>query len=422
MMATSSQRGIEHLYKYLSTVLQSGALRDMPELAETVRVALISSDLDLVTDVSELVRVQDLDFSQEKQDEQPQKEPLFREPAPEQLHGQVFIGRTVHGGYDVMLPRRAFGQHAHLGLFGASGTGKSALLNLISVQLMLQGVTAIVLDVLDQSAPLLVPHVPADRLSVVDYSDYRRNPLLGPPGMSQMEWIRRATAHLIESLDMTPVTANYLVNTCESIIAAGTIATIPRVIACAEREQARSQSARALLNRLLPLVMCGERVFACETGFDIRKLLSRSCILSLKQCPPGIRNLLSNDLYFYMAATMPVLEKWQLNAVFVFHEAGPLLRAADQFFVRMICEARNYGIGFCFADQVPQLEAPAIRSNIGTKLLLRLEDPASLEGFRVGMSLGEQQRNFILNMPDRMMLVRRPDVNHPFLVRVPNLF
>ena len=177
-----------------------------------------------------------------------------------------------------------------------------------------------------------------------------------------------------------------------------------------------------MLNRLLPLVMSGHSVFDCERGFDMSRFFSPSCILNLKQAPKSVRKLICNDHYFYLTRTMRSLDTWKLKMVFVYHEAGNMLNGADDFTLGMIGEARNYGIGFCFADQAPQLQQPEVRSNIGTKLLLRLEDPACLEGFRIGMGLKDEHRNFILNMPDRIGVLRRPDVPFPFVVRVPNLF
>jgi DNA helicase HerA-like ATPase len=88
----------------------------------------------------------------------------------------------------------------------------------------------------------------------------------------------------------------------------------------------------------------------------------------------------------------------------------------------MMREARNYGVGFLFADQVPQREHTTVRSNLGTKLLFRLEDPAALESFKAGMGLNQQQQNLILNLPDRHLVMRRPDTPFPFQVKVQRLF
>ena len=415
----SNGQALERMRNYLWATLQDGAVNQNPRMAETILTALRSTNPEWVSSVFDYIRIQGLKDAEEAAEDA--KEPLFLEPQPHQLTGEIFVGKTITGGFDVVLPLKSFGYHGHVLVAGASGTGKSYILHLISAQLMAKGAVAIVYDTLDQAARLLVPLVPANHLSVIDYRDYRRNFLLGPPGTSQVEWLRQASAHLIESLQISPVTMNYLIEVCSAIISTGAVATIPRVLEVAKQVQGRSQSAKALLNRLLPLVMTGDEVFTCERGFDLHKLFSRSCIMNLKEAPPMAQRLINNDHYFYFAKSHNVLDTWRLKMVFVYHEAGSMLNEAGNFFLKTVREARNYGIGLLFADQAPQLENPVIRSNIGTKGLLRLEDPASLEGLRVGMNLKEEHRNFILNMPDRCMLLRRPDIPYPFLVKIPNL-
>ena len=82
----------------------------------------------------------------------------------------------------------------------------------------------------------------------------------------------------------------------------------------------------------------------------------------------------------------------------------------------------GYGIGYAFADQVPHFQHPIVKSNIGTRCLFRLEDPAALDGLRLSLVLGQEQGNVIMNLPDRHMVVRRPDIPFPFLARIPDLF
>lgn len=68
-----------------------------------------------------------------------------------------------------------------------------------------------------------------------------------------------------------------------------------------------------------------------------------------------------------------------MKLVFVFHEGGPIASKSaiaqnpmsESMFLKMIREARNYRIGFVFADQVPQAQHEVVRANIGTTGLLR---------------------------------------------------
>jgi len=159
----------------------------------------------------------------------------------------------------------------------------------------MERVPVMVYDTLDQTAPLLVPHLPAEKLNVLDFRDYRRNILTGPPGMSQLDWIRAAVHHLMESLDIQPVTMNVLVRLCEEIVADGQIATLPRLLKRLERPGHQTPPHRALQNRLLAILMTDQQVFGCERGFDLGQIFRRSCVFNLKGATPQLRKLIYYD-------------------------------------------------------------------------------------------------------------------------------
>ena len=421
-MSVSSTLALSHMRKYLWNVIESRALARQPSLEGIVLTALRSSNPNWVSRVYLLVRVQDL--------RRPTTTPeplLFREPRREQLRGRVFLGHTIPSGHEVWLPLKSFGQRGHMLVTGATGTGKSTLLNLIALQLMVIGVPVVIYDTLNQAAPFLAPLIPPEKLGVIDLKDYRRNPLIGSTRMSQMDWIRTAADHLMESLRLEPVTMNVLISVCERIISDGKIASVPHVIQTLNQAGFSSPSHKALLNRLLPLTISGLETFACERGWDVDYLFEQSFILNLQDANSHIRRLIHNDHYLYRTASRNVLKKWQLKTVYFLYEAGRMVSRSslsgsnESVFIRMIAEARNFGIGFCFADQVPHAEHETVRSNIGTRIVFRLEDQAAVDVFRTSLRLTEAQKSAVMNLPDRHALVRRPDVPFPFLVRIPNL-
>ena len=178
------------------------------------------------------------------------------------------------------------------------------------------------------------------------------------------------------------------------------------------------------------MTLSGHEVFATERGFDLSETFAKSLIFNLKAANRKVRKLIYHDHYFYLTKHREVLPQWKLKNVFVFHEAGSLVSRAsigrnptgEAFFLTMIREARNYGIGFIFADQVPHLEHTVVRSNIGTKCLFRLEDDVALETFNTALGLNETQRRTIMNLPDRLAVLKRPDIPFPFLIRIPILY
>ena len=160
---------------------------------------------------------------------------------------------------------------------------------------------------------------------------------------------------------------------------------------------------------------------ACEHGIDLGKLLGTSSIPYLAHADPLSLKLIYDTHLFYIAQTTKALDRWKLRRVFVFHEAADIVNTPDAYIRKMFKEARNFGTGFIFCTQTPHLVSSTISANIGTHVILRLENSASVTHFKLALGLNDDQCGFIMNMPPRVALVRRPDIPFPFLVRVPNL-
>ncbi|MCZ6726427.1 MAG: hypothetical protein O7A98_03615, partial [Acidobacteria bacterium] len=154
--------------------------------------------------------------------------------------------------------------------------------------------------------PVLVPHLTADRLGVIELKNYGRNLLMGPPGMQQMEWLRAASDHLMDGLRLEPISMNVLLQLCDAIIRRGQVATIPRVLGLIEERRLREATHRALQNRLLDLTMSGGQ-FDCEHGHDLSELFQRSIIFNLKGASEAIRRLICYDHYVYLTHSRPQL-------------------------------------------------------------------------------------------------------------------
>lgn len=120
-----------------------------------------------------------------------------------------------------------------------------------------------VYDTLDQVAPVLVPHAPPDELRLIDFADYRRNPFLGPPGLSQPEWLQACAQPLMEALSLQPPSFNLLLDDVAKISEGGRIATVPRVSEWLDSTAKRSSAASSLQNRLCSLQV-GTEAFSCE--------------------------------------------------------------------------------------------------------------------------------------------------------------
>ena len=154
-MSVSSTLSLIHMRKYLWGVIESRALAKQPSLEGIVLTSLRSSNPNWISRVYLLVRVQDL-----RQSAASSEPVLFREPRTEQLRGRIFLGHTIPGGHEVWLPLKSFGQRGHMLVTGATGTGKSVLLNLIALQLMVLGVPVVIYDILQSGRTFFDPSGP----------------------------------------------------------------------------------------------------------------------------------------------------------------------------------------------------------------------------------------------------------------------
>ncbi len=426
---TAQQQAAVRMRAHLYEILDNSAIvRDDPQLADILELAVQSTDPEMVPRVFGWVRSQMPVVPREEPDDRQ----LFREPDAQELEGDVYVGDTVPSGRSVKLPLECFGQNGHTLLAGMTGYGKSTLLNLMAVQLIQRGVPVVVYDTLDQAWQVLIPQVTPEKLAVLDISDYRRNLFVGPTGMSQLDWISNASDHFIEAFLLEPVTFNTLLQMCKEIVDDGELITVPRVVDRLQDGKHRDQSHMALRRRFLPLTYKAAGVFTCERGFDLDQLLSGSLVLNLKNAGSRLRRIIYSDHYAYLSLARKQLPRWALKLVFMYHEGGKVISQkavnasedgdGDSLFLKMIREARNYGIGLVFADQVPQAEHDIVRANIGTKCIFRLGDDSSVDVFRNTMKLDERQRNAILNLPKRSVVVSLPGVPYPFLARVPDVY
>jgi len=402
------------------SALSSDAAKSNPDLEAVGRVAMLSGDKDLMQGTYEFINAQQAPAQVE-----PDQEPtLWQRPTQYQCRGDIFIGYSVPDGLPVFLSLRSFGANGHKGCYGGTGSGKSYLLDLISYQLTMKGIPVKIHDTLNQSAPKLVRLLSEERLAVFDYSNYQRNLFRDPECKNQRKYLLDADEQIGESLALSPVGMSYLMQICDEIMKNGRVVTIPGLIEHIKNAKGQAKTREAILNRLYPLSRAGEKTFSYERGFDTQKLSQMSVIYELKFGTNVFkRRVLFNDEYFGLIRNRKQLIKWRLNEVFIFHEAADLLHRKNisDYFKQTIKECRNYGIGLCFADQSPHLENDIAVANIGTRCIFRVDLDKDAYCFKTQLRLSEEQCQDILNLPDRIMIVRKPGVPFPFKVRVPNL-
>jgi len=259
------------------SALNSDAVRSDPDLEEVGWLAMASQDKELMQGTYEFLLAQ-----RSPANVRPEQKPsLWQQPTAEQLRGDIFIGFSVPDALPVFLSLHSFGAQSHMGVYGGSGAGKSWFIDYVSVQLMMKSIPVKIHDTLNQSASKLVSIIGANKLGVIDYRNYERNPFRDPECKDQRQYIMDADDQLRDSFDLSPVGMRLLSKTCDEILNDNQIVTIPCLINRLENGKGQHRTRESILNRLCELSKPGEKSFCCDRGFDIRKLRPKSIVSEL---------------------------------------------------------------------------------------------------------------------------------------------
>ena len=142
----------------------------------------------------------------------------------------------------------------------------------------------------------------------------------------------------------------------------------------------------------------------------------------------ALDRFLYNEHFAYLVRSEEAAAQWRLKRVLAFHESRPLVTASesDEFgeslFFEMMSEIRACGVGLLLANQVPQREAEVVRSNIGTRIVMKQSSEAAVLTFRRLLKLNDQQLHKVMHLKQRQMVMQHPNVAEPFLAEVPDVY
>ena len=408
----------------LNQLRSTGALDGHPNLRDVSDAVMMSGEADATMDFWLGMQPQLRQLSKQK------VEPsvaLFNEPNPSQLRGDIHIGNTIPSGHDIYLPLTAFGATGHVAIEGTTGAGKTVLINSMQCQLHRRGIFCSTYDPKNEVAKSLVPLFSEDELGVVRFSEYERNPFRGPKGMTQLQWIRSAHSHFRQSLRLSPEGFHALMRTASSLEEDGSIISVRTMIGFLDRKSKRLPEEMTLCKRLRDLTLENEG-FLADEGVDLDEGFSRSMIWELKGVSNWARRFLYNEHFSFLVRSEEAESQWRLKRAMLFHESRPLVTASesDEFgeslFFEMMSEIRGYGVGLLLANQVPQREAEVVRSNIGTRIVMKQSSEAAALTFRRLMKLNDEQLHKVTNLEQRQLVMQHPNVAEPFLAEVPNVY
>ncbi len=357
--------------------------------------------------------------------EQFQRPALFFRPQPEQLHGEIQLGRT-EDGYSVAIGLDCVGPRGDVIVAGVKGSGKSTLLKFLAAQLRHQ-VGVFVFDTENEYASSLCH--PSSRFLYLPFTDYRRNILWGPPNVPVAQWLEVVKNNLREDFQLDDPAINILAQAFDSMQRQQIPLNLPDLLQELNRGVYRSQSQKALLNRLTGLRNSTGDVFGSREGIDFRRVENASIVFDLERAGFVPRSVFYHDMYIWFQGHREFVATRGLQNVWIFDEAHTLFSRiaagrnpiGEPLALQMFRMARKRGIGFIVGDQIPTFEHPIVRGNIGLKIIFRLGDYAAVQMYAHALGLTPEQQNLLMNLPDRVAVVHHPRIPKPFLVEIPTL-
>ena len=139
-----------------------------------------------------------------------------REPRPNRLEGDIFLGWTFQNRYSTFVKKESFGGDGHFQIGGTSGSGKSILADYLTVQLGSLGIPTLVIDQTGQVAEIILRHLPD--AFYFDFNSYQRNLFIGPKKKAQRKWLQIAGNHLKDVLDLEPMMWRTIIRKSEEIL------------------------------------------------------------------------------------------------------------------------------------------------------------------------------------------------------------
>ena len=354
-----------------------------------------------------------------------QPESLFYRPDPSELQGEVFLGHT-EDGHRVQLPLSCFGARGDVMVTGIKGAGKTSLLKFLAAQLA-EHLGVLVFDTEHEYGQIL----PAldQKFLVLEFADYRRNLFVPPDGCRIDAWLELMKTYLREDFQIEDSAINLFGQVCAAVQRGGAPLMLPIVLTELRRSVYRSQSQKALINRITGLLNATGEVFAAGRGIDVTLLGTRSVVIVPEGTGLVARSLFYHDLYTWFAKSREFSTERGLQNIWIFDEAHTLFSrlvanrnpVAEPLAFQMFRMARKRGIGLLVGDQIPNMEHPIVRGNIGLKIIFRLADFGAVQLYSRALGLSPEQQHGLLNLPPRVALVHHPDIPKPFLVRLPDL-
>lgn len=345
----------------------------------------------------------------------------------------ILLGRIVgaKGPEDFYLPFEVF-KEKHVGIYGATGSGKSHSAKILVKGLVDAGHIVLILDVADEYK-YLCPFFSPETFLVIDPKDLKINFLLPPPNVDPKVWRGILINIFRETMFLRDGACNELNSILASLARGRIYPSFPDMYNAIQKKSYRASSRRAqyiesLQNRseLLMNSYISDALMCCEGHPLERVLIERSAALRI--------GLITNDLVrnFYVSYVLKWLETYltfnpqnsERMRVIVIEEAhrycyeGMKQRSdlREPLMQILFREIRRTGTSLVSIDQIVSLMSKPIIGNTETFIIFRQPNPSCGKIFSETCILDPEQRIKLPELPKQAAVVFSSELSQPYLV------
>jgi predicted transcriptional regulator len=167
----------------------------------------------------------------------------------------------------------------------------------------------------------------------------------------------------------------------------------------------------------------------CLTGFDMRQLLSHTCIFRLHRLDSRMQTFVANYILLVVHTILENQgERDRLKIVVIIDECKMLL-GAEKFssrtvgvpFIKMlVTQGRGIGLGFIFGDNDPTSIAPFVKSNASAIVYLAQPNAAAMREAMVVTGAQEKHKKHFQELKVGQGFLKLQEHPSPILVQMPD--
>jgi hypothetical protein len=373
--------------------------------------------------------------------------PIFLPPNPERAAGEVPLG-TVHYSARDSHPfalREPDLMH-HVGIFGATGTGKTNTAHLLASGIQKRGIPMWVFDFkrswrelrsLPEFADLLVFTVGRS-----DVAPFSFNPLIPPAGVDVHAWIKKI-AHAVSHAFFLGQGVLYLLEVTllrlyqDFGILSGsserhpTFRDVLRLLKNYPIKSGRESLWLSSAMRAIHSLCFGQmdRVVNCQSNDAMSGIVGRAVVFEMDSLAHEDR------LFFSECAMLWLYEYYQarqarerLQHVLVVEEAHNIAgrhynedASSRAIMDTLFRQSREYGLGLVIIDQMPSAISKTALANVHCLVATGVKERADAVALAGAMLLDEEQRDALGRLPLGTAIVRvqRKGIEDSFMIRSP---